>query len=401
MESFAWQHALGFTARAPRFFVAYKFPPEEKRTVLRNIAIQVGRTGVLTPVAEFDPVVVAGSTIARATLHNIDEIRRKEVRIGDTIVVHKAGDVIPEVVGPVLSLRPEACSPFEMPSVCPSCGSPVVREGEEVAYRCMSIECPAQAHERLVHWVSRPVMDIESCGEKLVEAMLDAELVRDVADFYKLTVDDVAGLPTGRTYQTADKNHEEGDPILVGTTIAQKVIANIADSRTKPFARVLFGLGIRHVGKTVAESLARAFGSIDALVIADAEKISSVDGIGPEIAQSIVDFLHVQQNIDVIQRLREAGIALEETAVETKPQTLAGYTFVLTGALTRWTREEAGEALKALGAKDSGSVSKKTSYVVAGEAAGSKLTKARELGIEVLDEDGLAAILESGEIPSA
>ena len=221
VDSFAYQHALGFTARAPRFFTAFKFPPEERQTVLRNIAVQVGRTGVLTPVAEFDPVVVAGSTIARATLHNIDEIRRKDVRVGDTVVVHKAGDVIPEVVGPVLSLRPADAALFEMPTHCPSCGSPIMHEGDEVAYRCVSIDCPAQASERLLHWVSRPVMDIEVVGEKLVTALLESGLVRDVADFYSLTVEQVAALPTGRVYASKSKVHEKGDPVLVGLTTAQ------------------------------------------------------------------------------------------------------------------------------------------------------------------------------------
>ena len=400
VDSFALQHDLGFTARAPRFFTAFKFPPEEKQTVLRNIAIQVGRTGVLTPVAEFDPVVVAGSTIARATLHNVDEIHRKDVRVGDTVVVHKAGDVIPEVVGPVLSLRPAGAAPFEMPEHCPSCGSAVVHEDGEVAYRCVSIDCPAQASERLMHWVSRPVMDIELVGEKLVAALLDAGLVRDAADFYGLTVEQVASLPTGRTYTTTSKGHAAGDPVLVGTTTAEKAVANIQASRSKPFSRVLFGLGIRHVGKTVAEALARSFGSLAALAAADTDTIASVEGVGPEIAQSVHDFLRIPENLAVVERLRAAGVRLEEEApAQARPQTLAGLTFVLTGTLARWTREEAGELLKGLGAKVSGSVSKKTSYVVAGEAAGSKLTKARELGVPVLGEDDLAAILKDGRVP--
>ena len=401
VDSFALQHDLGFTARAPRFFTAFKFPPEERQTVLRNIAIQVGRTGVLTPVAEFDPVVVAGSTIARATLHNVDEIHRKDVRVGDTVVVHKAGDVIPEVVGPVLSLRPADAAPFEMPAHCPSCGSAVVHEDGEVAYRCVSIDCPAQASERLMHWVSRPVMDIELVGEKLVAALLDAGLVRDAADFYGLTVEQVASLPTGRTYTTTSKGHAAGDPVLVGTTTAEKAVANIQASRAKPFSRVLFGLGIRHVGKTVAEALAHAFGSLSALAAASVEQIASVDGVGPEIAQSVHDFLRIPENLAVVERLRAAGVRLEEEVpAQARPQNLAGLTFVLTGALERWTREEAGELLKELGAKVSGSVSKKTSYVVAGEAAGSKLAKARELGVAVLGEDDLAQILESGMPPA-
>ena len=400
VDSFAYQHALGFTARAPRFFTAFKFPPEERQTVLRNIAVQVGRTGVLTPVAEFDPVVVAGSTIARATLHNIDEIRRKDVRVGDTVVVHKAGDVIPEVVGPVLSLRPADAVLFEMPTHCPSCGSPVMHEGDEVAYRCVSIDCPAQASERLLHWVSRPVMDIEVVGEKLVSALLESGLVRDVADFYSLTVEQVAALPTGRVYASKSKDHEKGDPVLVGLTTAQKAVANIQASREKPFSRVLFGLGMRHVGKTVAEALAGAFGSLTALATASVDDIACVDGVGPQIAQSVHDFLRVPDNLAVIERLRQAGVQLEGASRKLKPQTLAGLTFVLTGTLERRTREQAGEELKAYGAKVSGSVSKKTSYVVAGEAAGSKLTRARELGVPVLDENALDEILSGGIIPA-
>ncbi|WP_288712926.1 NAD-dependent DNA ligase LigA, partial [uncultured Parolsenella sp.] len=253
VDSFAGQEALGFTARAPRWAIAFKFPPEEKRTVLREIRIQVGRTGVLTPVAEFDPVLVAGSTIARATLHNIDEVRRKNVRVGDTIVVHKAGDVIPEVVGPVLELRPADSVDFEMPALCPSCGSPVVREEGEVAYRCVSIDCPAQAHERLCHWVSRKAMDIDGLGDELIGKLVAAGLVSDVADFYdRLTATALAGCPTGRVSVA-------GDDILVGKTIAAKVMEQVEQSRRAGLARVLFGLGIRHVGEQVARSLAKEF----------------------------------------------------------------------------------------------------------------------------------------------
>jgi DNA ligase (NAD+) len=400
VDPFAAQRALGFTARAPRFFTAFKFPPEERETVLRSIAVQVGRTGVLTPVAEFDPVVVAGSTIARATLHNEDEARRKDVRVGDAIVVHKAGDVIPEVVGPVLAKRPADAVPFSMPDRCPSCGAPVVHEEGEVAFRCVSIDCPAQASERLLHWVSRPVMDIEAVGGKMVSALIEAGLVRDVADFYDLTAAQLAALPTGRTYATAGRGHAAGDPVLVGPTVGAKAYENIAASKAKPFARALFGLGIRHVGKTVAEALAAAFGSIDALAAADEERIAEVDGVGPQIAHSVHDFLQIEDNRRVIERLRAAGVQLEgptaPAAGEGERAPLAGLTFVLTGTLERWTRDEAGEALKALGAKVSGSVSKKTSCVVAGEAAGSKLAKAEQLGVPVLDEAGLARLLETG-----
>ena len=394
VDSFAGQEALGFTARAPRWAIAFKFPPEEKRTVLREIRIQVGRTGVLTPVAEFDPVLVAGSTIARATLHNIDEVRRKNVRVGDTIVVHKAGDVIPEVVGPVLELRPADSVDFEMPAVCPSCGSPVVREEGEVAYRCVSIDCPAQAHERLCHWVSRKAMDIDGLGDELIGKLVAAGLVSDVADFYdRLTVTALAACPTGRVSVA-------GDDILVGKTIAAKVMEQIEQSRHAGLARVLFGLGIRHVGEQVARSIAREFGSLGALMEADEERIAAVEGVGPKIAHSVREFLSVPENLFVIERLREARVSLEEERPADEPaQTLAGLTFVLTGTLERHKRDDAKAALQAFGAKVSGSVSKKTSYVIAGAAAGSKLTKAQQLGVPVLDEDALEQILATGEVP--
>ncbi|WP_334098850.1 NAD-dependent DNA ligase LigA [Parolsenella catena] len=394
VDSFAGQEALGFTARAPRWAIAFKFPPEEKRTVLREIRIQVGRTGVLTPVAEFDPVLVAGSTIARATLHNIDEVRRKNVRVGDTIVVHKAGDVIPEVVGPVLELRPADSVDFEMPALCPSCGSPVVREEGEVAYRCVSIDCPAQAHERLCHWVSRKAMDIDGLGDELIGKLVAAGLVSDVADFYdRLTATALAGCPTGRVSVA-------GDDILVGKTIAAKVMEQVEQSRRAGLARVLFGLGIRHVGEQVARSIARAFGSMGALMEADEERIAAVEGVGPKIAHSVREFLSVPENLSVVERLREARVSLEEQRSADEPaQTLSGLTFVLTGTLERHKRDEAKAALQAFGAKVSGSVSKKTSYVIAGAAAGSKLTKAQQLGVPVLDEDALEQILATGEVP--
>ena len=394
-DNFASQEALGFTARAPRWAIAFKFPPEEKRTVLRDIRIQVGRPGVLTPVAEFDPVVVAGSTIARATLHNEDEVRRKNVRVGDTIVVHKAGDVIPEVVGPVLELRPADAPEFRMPRTCPSCGSPVVREEGEVAWRCVSIDCPAQAHERLCHWVSRKAMDIDGLGDELIGNLVAAGLVSDVADFYdRLDERALAACPTGRVSVA-------GDDILVGKVIAAKVMAQVEESRGRGLARVLFGLGIRHVGEQVARSLAAEFGSLDRLQAADEERIAAVDGVGPKIARSAREFLAVPENVAVLERLREARVSLEEERpAEERPQTLAGLTFVLTGTLERHTRDEAKAALQALGAKVSGSVSKKTSYVVAGAAAGSKLTKAESLGVPVLDEAALDHILATGEVPS-
>lgn len=399
VNSFAQQEAMGYTARAPRWAIAFKFPPEEKTTLLRDITVQVGRTGKLTPVAELDPVRVAGSTVARATLHNEDEVRRKDVRVGDTIIVRKAGDVIPEILGPVLSLRPNDAQPWEMPRVCPSCQSPVVREEGEVDYRCISIDCPAQAAERLIHWASRGAMDIDGMGEEIIGRLIESGRVTDVADYYTLDVVELSMLDMGRV-------NKDGAPIRLGETVAKKLVAAIDESRTRPLARPLFGLGIRHVGKTMAEALAAAFPSIDALMAASEEELAAVEGVGPKIARCVYLFFRTPDNVAVIERLRKHGVSLEDDVQAAEedalPQTLAGLTFVLTGSLTQsgMTRDEAGAALKARGAKVSGSVSKKTSYVVAGEAAGSKYDKAIALGVPVLDEDALLHILETGEVPA-
>ena len=400
VNSFAQQEAMGYTARAPRWAIAFKFPPEEKTTLLRDITVQVGRTGKLTPVAEMDPVLVAGSTVARATLHNEDEVLRKDVRVGDTVIVRKAGDVIPEVLGPVLSLRPDDAQPWNMPKECPSCGSPVVREDGEADYRCISIDCPAQALERLLHWASRGAMDIDGMGEEIVRRLVESGRVSDVADYYTLDEVELAQLQTGRT-------NKEGEPICLGQTIAKKLVAAIDESRTRPFARPLFGLGMRHVGKTMAETLARAFPNMDALMAATEEQLAAVDGVGPKIAHSTYLFLRTPDNVQVIGRLAKHGVRLaddvEAQAADALPQTLEGLTFVLTGSLTQsgMKRDEAGAALKARGAKVSGSVSKKTSFVVAGEAAGSKYDKAVALGVPVLDEAALLRIIETGEAPTA
>ena len=399
VNSFAQQEAMGYTARAPRWAIAFKFPPEEKTTLLRDITVQVGRTGKLTPVAELDPVRVAGSTVARATLHNEDEVRRKDVRVGDTIIVRKAGDVIPEILGPVLSLRPADAQPWEMPRVCPSCQSPVVREEGEVDYRCISIDCPAQAAERLIHWASRGAMDIDGMGEEIIGRLIESGRVSDVADYYTLDAVELSMLDMGRV-------NKDGAPIRLGETVAKKLMAAIDESRTRPLARPLFGLGIRHVGKTMAEALAAAFPSIDALMAASEEELAAVEGVGPKIARCVYLFFRTPDNVAVIERLRKHGVSLEDDVQAAEedalPQTLAGLTFVLTGSLTQsgMTRDEAGAALKARGAKVSGSVSKKTSYVVAGEAAGSKYDKAIALGVPVLDEDALLHILETGEVPA-
>jgi DNA ligase (NAD+) len=397
VNSFARQAAMGFTARAPRWAIAFKFPPEEKTTLLRDITVQVGRTGALTPVAELEPVSVAGSTVARATLHNLDEVHRKDVRVGDTVIVRKAGDVIPEVLGPVLSLRSPEARIWEMPSACPSCGSPVVRDEGEVAFRCISIDCPAQALERLLHWASRGALDIDGMGEEIVSRLVESGRVADVADYYSLTEDELAATSTGRV-------NKDGEIIRLGHTIAAKLVAAIEASKSRPFARVLFGLGIRHVGKTTAELLADAFPSMEALAAAGEDELAEVNGIGPKVAHGVWLFFRTPDNVSVIERLRAAGVTMAAEAMapgEEVPQVLSGLTFVLTGTLASsgMTRDEAGARLRAMGAKVSGSVSKKTSFVVAGEAAGSKYDKAVSLGVPVLDEAALLHLLETGEVP--
>ncbi len=397
VNAFARQAAMGFTARAPRWAIAFKFPPEEKTTLLRDITVQVGRTGALTPVAELEPVSVAGSTVARATLHNLDEVHRKDVRVGDTVIVRKAGDVIPEVLGPVLSLRSPEARIWEMPSACPSCGSPVVRDEGEVAFRCISIDCPAQALERLLHWASRGALDIDGMGEEIVSRLVESGRVADVADYYSLSEDELAAIDMGRV-------NKDGEPIRLGHTVAKKLVAAIEASKGRPFARVLFGLGIRHVGKTTAELLAGAFPSMEALAAAGEDELAGINGVGPKMAHGIWLFLRTPDNVSVIERLRAAGVAMAAEVMEVDeavPQVLAGLTFVLTGTLVAsgMTRDEAGARLRAMGAKVSGSVSKKTSFVVAGESAGSKYDKAVALGVPVLDEAALLHLLETGEVP--
>lgn len=397
VNDFARQRAMGFTARAPRWAIAFKFPPEEKTTLLRDITVQVGRTGALTPVAELVPVVVAGSTVARATLHNLDEVHRKDVRVGDTVIVRKAGDVIPEVLGPVLSLRSPEARIWEMPSVCPSCGSPVVRDPGEVAFRCISIDCPAQALERLLHWASRGALDIDGMGEEIVSRLVESGRVADVADYYSLSEEELASLDMGRV-------KADGEPVRLGRTVAKKLVAAIEASKGRSFARVLFGLGIRHVGKTTAEAIAAAYPSMDALAAAGEDELAGIYGVGPKVAYGMWLFFRTPDNTSVIERLRAAGVTMADEAVavgEEVPQVLAGLTFVLTGTLAHsgMTRDEAGARLKAMGAKVSGSVSKKTSFVVAGENAGSKYDKAVALGVLVLDEAQLLNLLETGEVP--
>ncbi|MDR1014504.1 MAG: NAD-dependent DNA ligase LigA [Coriobacteriales bacterium] len=428
IDSFALQRALGFTAKAPRWAIAFKFPPEEKTTVLRDIVVQVGRTGVLTPVAELVPVFVAGSTVARATLHNLDEVRRKDVRIGDTVIIHKAGDVIPEVLGPVLSLRPADAQPWDMPALCPSCGSPVFREEDGVAYRCDSAECPAQLLERLSHWVSRSALDIDGLGPKIIERLVESGLLTDVAGFYRLSAEQLATLETGEEKyvraMSPEKREQTGDfekePVLLGETVARKLYEQIQASKGRPFARVLFGLGVRNVGKTVAETICRQYPSVDTLAAVTEEELTQIEGVGPVIAHDVVHFFATPDNRRLVEGLKALGLSLARRAAgggaggagadgmggdagagddAERPQTLAGLGFVLTGTLEHHTRDEAEDLLRSWGAKASGSVSSKTSYVVAGPGAGSKLAKAQALGIPVLDEAALDLILETGIVP--
>ena len=395
VNDFAIQDRMGFTARAPRWAIAYKFPPEERTTLLRDITVQVGRTGVLTPVAELDPVRVAGSTVARATLHNEDEVRRKDVRVGDTVIVRKAGDVIPEILGHVPALRPEGAVEWAMPETCPSCGSPVVREAGEAALRCVSIDCPAQAKERLIHWASRGAMDIEGMGEELVSRLVESGRLTDVADYYSLDEDELALTELNR-------HMKDGQRVRLGHVVAKKVLAEIQASKDRGFARVIFGLGIRHVGKTTGEALAAAFPSMELLRQAIEEDLAAVDGIGAIVARSIHTFLRVPDNAAVIERLERHGVSMEsQVPADLGEQTLEGLTFVLTGTLEQsgMSRDEAGARLKAMGAKVSGSVSKKTSFVIAGVKAGSKRAKAESLGVPVLEEEDFLRILETGQAP--
>ena len=394
VNNFDQQDAMGFTSRAPRWAIAFKFPPEEKTTLLRDITVQVGRTGKLTPVAELVPVTVAGSVVSRATLHNVDEVQRKDVRVGDTVIVRKAGDVIPEILGPVLSLRPADAKVWSMPAVCPSCKSPVVREEGEVDYRCISIDCPAQAAERLIHWASREAMDIDGMGEEIIGRLLACGRVTDVADFYSLDAVELSCLDMGRV-------NKEGEKITLGKKTADKLYAAIQESKTRDFWRVLNGIGMRHVGKNMAQVIAHKYPSMELLQQASEESMAAIDGVGEKIAHSIWVFLRTPDNAAIIERLGNLGVTMEATKQEAAAtQELAGLTFVLTGSLVQsgLTRDEAGERLKQRGAKVSGSVSKKTSYVIAGEAAGSKLDKANALGVPVLDEAAFLRLLETGVI---
>lgn len=374
------QRQLGFVTREPRWAVAHKYPAQEALTVLRGIEVQVGRTGALTPVARLEPVFVGGVTVTNATLHNQDEIDRKDVRIGDWVIVRRAGDVIPEVVAPVVERRQGDLPPFrllEQFPTCPVCGSHVVRGEDEAVARCTGgLFCPAQRKQALLHFAGRRAMDIEGLGDKLVEQLVDAAIVKTPVDLYRL------GL-------LALTNLER-----MGEKSAQNLLAAIQKSRSTSLARVIFALGIRNVGEATARDLARHFGKLDALMAADVEALQQVPDVGPIVARSIVDFFGEPHNCEVIEQLRAAGVHWPEG--EPAPAAggaLAGRTFVLTGTLPSLSRDEAKALIEAQGGKVAGSVSKKTSYVVAGEEAGSKLAKAQELGLDILDEVGLRELL--------
>jgi DNA ligase (NAD+) len=373
---------LGSTSHAPRWAIAYKFPPEEKTTFLKGIMVSIGRTGKATPFAVLEPVVVGGARVSLATLHNEDQVRIKDVRPGDTVVVRRAGDVIPEVRGPVLSLRPPGLAPWEFPPNCPVCGAPLQRlEGEADTY-CINVDCPGQQVQRLVHFASRGAMDIEGLGERTVALFVKEGLLSDVADIYSLDFERVREL--------------EG----FGDLSVANLAAAIEASKSRPLANLLFALSIRHLGANTSQLLARAFGHLDRIMAAPEEEIAGVEGIGPVIAASVRRFFDLPRNREVIERLRSAGLNFSGPSQPSLPQTLAGMSIVVTGTLKGFSREEAEAAIKARGGKAPGSVSKKTTALVAGEAPGAaKLSKATELGVPILDEAAFARLLETGEMP--
>jgi DNA ligase (NAD+) len=381
VNAIAQQNELGFVSRAPRWAVAHKFPAQEALTVVEAIDVQVGRTGAITPVARLKPVFVGGVTVTNATLHNQDEIDRKDVRVGDTVSVRRAGDVIPEVVSVVAHLRPVSTQPFNILAsikhVCPVCGSHVLKQADEAVARCTGgLFCSAQRKQAILHFASRRAMDIEGLGDKLVEQLVDAGLVKTLADIYSLSLDDLANLE-----RMAEKS-------------AQNLLQALHNSKQTTLARFIYALGIRNVGESTAKDLARHFGSLDALIQADAEALLQVPDVGPIVAESILQFLLEQHNREVIQKLRDIGVAWQESVGKQQASgVFTGKTLVLTGTLPTLSREAAKELIEQAGGKVSGSVSKKTDYVVVGSDAGSKLDKAQELGLTILDEAGLLAFL--------
>lgn len=383
VDDLSQRETLGFTSRAPRWAIAYKFPPEEKNTVLRDIQVSIGRTGRATPFAVLEPVFVGGSTVSMATLHNRDQVALKDVRPGDTVVVRKAGDVIPEVVGPVLAKRPKGTKPWVFPDTCPCpLGSTLVKPDDEADTRCVEPSCPFQRDQRIIYFASRGGMDIEGLGEKTVFALSDAGLVADVGDLYSLTVEQLLSL--------------EG----FAEVSAQNLLDAISASKSRPLPKLLTALGIKHLGPAAAESLSSHFGTLDAIATADVEALSSVDGVGAVIAASIASWFAAPSNAAVIEKLRAAGVAFGVVEVSDLPQVLVGKAVVVTGTLANYSRDAAEVAIKSRGGKSPGSVSAKTFAVVVGaEPGASKLTKAEQLGVPVLDEVGFEHLLATGNLP--
>lgn len=369
VDNLDYREELGTTFKTPRWAIAYKYPPEQKETLLKDIICQVGRTGAITPMAILEPVKVAGSTISKTTLHNEDFIKEKDLKIGDRVIIQKAGDVIPEVVEAVKSKRTGEEKEFIMPKVCPVCGAPTIREDGEAVTRCTGIECSAKALRNIVHFASKEGMEIDGLGYSIIEQLLDKQLINNIADIYSLKLEDVASLK---------KN---------GKKFAQNLIDAIEKSKSNDLFKLITGLGIRHIGAKSAKNLARKFRTMDNLMNASIEELSVQNDVGEITAKSIYDFFREEQSIDLINKLKLAGVNMESLEEENTDNRFEGKTFVLTGALSKYSRDEASDIIEKLGGKTSGSVSKKTSYVLAGEDAGSKLTKAQNLGVTVITEE--------------
>lgn len=366
---------VGTTYKTPRWAVAYKYPPEKKETLLKDIVCQVGRTGAITPMAILDPVYVAGSKISKTTLHNEDYIKQNDIRIGDRVIIQKAGDVIPEVVGVNKDKRDGTEKIFEMPRICPVCGAEAVREEGEAVVRCIGIECPAKLYRSIIHFASKDAMDIDGLGEAIIGELIERKLISNIADIYKLTIDDVASLK---------KN---------GKKFAQNLINAIEESKKRDLYRVINSLGIRHVGVKLAKTLARYFKDMDKLIVATYEELRMIEDVGEITANTIYEFFRQDQTIDLINKLKQANVNMKAEIQENEDGKFAGKTFVLTGSLEHYSREEASEIIEKMGGKTSSSVSKKTDYVLAGEDAGSKLKKAQELGITIISEEEFIAML--------
>ncbi len=369
VDDLKFREILGTTAKTPRWAIAYKYPPEKKETILKDIICQVGRTGAITPMAILEPVKVAGSTISKTTLHNEDFIKEKELKIGDTVVIQKAGDVIPEIVEVKKEKRTGKEKEFNMPKNCPVCGAPAIREEGEAAIRCTGIECPAKLFRNLVHFVSREAMNIDGLGENIIGQLLDRNLISNIADIYSLTFEDIASLK---------KN---------GNKFAQNLINSINNSKGNDLYRLITGLGIRNVGVKASKILARKYKNIDNLFNATLEELSIINDIGPIMANNIVEFFKQEQTIDLINRFKQYGVNTQSLENDVEDNRFEGKIFVLTGSLENYTRTEAADIIEKFGGKTSSTVSKKTSYVLAGEEAGSKLTKAQNLGVEIITEE--------------